>query len=220
VTAPEGSAGYTGGMGRFARYGVLGAALALGPIVAPGEERPAPSRPGLSWAEADAFSKKLLDLRTKWREGALGSVGSVLVTEAELNSYLNLSLAAELPAGLEDLEVRVVRDGLAATAIVDLERIQQTVALPAAAAPLSLLGGRVPVVVKGRLSTADGFGRVELDELSLASFPIPSSFLEGLVARATRSASNPQGVDLGGPFRLPYSVQRVRLEPGRAWIDF
>jgi hypothetical protein len=40
------------------------------------------------------------------------------------------------------------------------------------------------------------------------------------VARSTRKPDNPEGVDISAPFRLPYSVRRVRLEPGRAFLDF
>jgi hypothetical protein len=61
--------------------------------------RPAPTRPGLSWAAADALEAKLLDIERKApkarRVGA--EPRSVEVTESELNSYLNLTLAPRSP---------------------------------------------------------------------------------------------------------------------------
>jgi hypothetical protein len=41
-----------------------------------------------------------------------------------------------------------------------------------------------------------------------------------MVAAATRSARYPNGVDIQAPFRLPYAARRVRLEPGRAILEF
>jgi len=46
------------------------------------------------------------------------------------------------------------------------------------------------------------------------------SFVEQIVASATRKPSNPEGFDIHAPFRLPYSVNRVRLETARAFLDF
>jgi hypothetical protein len=41
-----------------------------------------------------------------------------------------------------------------------------------------------------------------------------------MVATATRSPRYPSGWDIHAPFRLPYSARRVRLEPGRAVLEF
>ena len=49
---------------------------------------------------------------------------TVTVTEAELNSYLNITLASRLPKGVSDLEVTMERDALSARALVDLAEVQ------------------------------------------------------------------------------------------------
>ena len=49
---------------------------------------------------------------------------------------------------------------------------------------------------------------------------VPISVLEQLVLSATKNDANPEGFDIHAPFRLPYSVNRLRLEPGRALLDF
>ena len=41
-----------------------------------------------------------------------------------------------------------------------------------------------------------------------------------MVATATRSPRYPNGWDIHAPFRLPYAARRVRLEPGRAVLEF
>ena len=41
-----------------------------------------------------------------------------------------------------------------------------------------------------------------------------------MVAQATRSAKKPEGVDILAPFPLPWTARSVRLEPGRAVVEF
>jgi hypothetical protein len=94
------------------------------------------------------------------------------------------------------------------------------VAAPPAWSPLSLLGGQVPVEIGGRLVNADGFGTIEWDSVYVASIRVPISVLEQMVVSATKSDKHPDGVDIHAPFRLPYSVNRVRVEPGRAVLEF
>jgi hypothetical protein len=40
------------------------------------------------------------------------------------------------------------------------------------------------------------------------------------VSQATRSAKRPEGLDVLAPFPLPFTARRVRLEPGRALVEF
>ena len=73
---------------------LLGAAASLpaDQLAGTAAGRPTPARPDLSWAEADALAQKLADAERRMREGKAPSPVTVLVTEGELNSYLNLSL--------------------------------------------------------------------------------------------------------------------------------
>jgi hypothetical protein len=86
--------------------------------------------------------------------------------------------------------------------------------------PLSLLSGRVPAELSGRLDNDDGFGSFRLEEARLGSLPIPVTVIEEALARSTRTAERPQGVDLAAPFRLPWGIRRVRLQPGRALVEY
>jgi hypothetical protein len=40
------------------------------------------------------------------------------------------------------------------------------------------------------------------------------------VVSSTRSEKYPDGFDIHAPVRLPYSVNRVRIEPGKATLEF
>jgi hypothetical protein len=179
-------------------------------------------RPGLSWAEAASLEGKLAAIE-KQRDIAprKSRPETVTITEAELNSYLNLTLAEKLPRELKDLDVRLEHERLQATGLVDLDKVKAKVAASSSPwNPLMLMGGFVPVKLRGRLVNRDGFGSIIWEDVRVNTWSLPVSLLEQMVASATRKADNPDGYDITAPFRLPYSVRRVRLEPGRAFLEF
>jgi hypothetical protein len=180
--------------------------------------RAAPPRPGLSWAEADALDVKLEAIDKRQKNGKTARAETVEISESELNSYVNLKL--RIPEGVTDVALHIDRDRVAGTAIVDVDKLQ---AKPPSSSwnPMSLLGGRVPVSLRGKLVAQDeGFASIEFEEVKLGALPLPPAALEQLVASATKSRESPEGLDVLAPFRLPYSMKRVRLQPGRAFLEF
>ena len=180
-------------------------------------QAPAPP-PGPSVAAAESLARKLTYIETRKRE-KVRKPGTVEVTEHELNSYLNLKLKEDMPTGISDVQVSMQRERLQATGQVDLDKLDvKKGASPFS--PLNLLSGKVPVLLRGRLQSQNGFGNVQIEEVQLATIPVPVSVLERLIATSTRNERNPEGFDINAPFRFPYSVRRVRIEPGRALLDF
>jgi hypothetical protein len=199
--------------------GCLALALALLEPGSPGRAvRPAPPRPGLSWTESDSLVRKLqaIESRPKARPKR---AETVLVTEGELNSYLNLELAGKLPKGVSELQVRLDRDRISVSGMVDLDQVQGK-ASTSRLSPLALLSGRLPVQIQGRLMNFNGFGAIEWEDIRVSSLSLPVSVLGQLVASSTRDDANPEGIDIQAPFRLPYACRQMRLEPGRALLDF
>jgi hypothetical protein len=179
-------------------------------------------RTAITQEQADAFAQKLESLRESKTPARKkdGARDAVIVTEGELNSYLNYTLGPSLPAGLSDVELQLDRDRLHGTASVDMEQVKKELGNLSPWNPLSLLSGRVPVEVTGRyLAAEDGFGRIEVQEARLAGVTVPMAMLEQIVAGATRTSSDPDGFDIHAPFRLPPPVRRVRVMPGRAFLD-
>jgi hypothetical protein len=196
------------------------ALLLLAPAaIAQDRPRPVP-RPGLSWSEAESLDRKLVAIE-KGRTVASprGRTGTVTVTESELNSYLNLTLGEKLPKELKDLEVRLERERLQATGMVDLDKVKAKVST-SSWNPLMLMSGFVPVLLRGRLVNRDGFGSIIWEDVRVNAWSVPVSLLEQMVASATKKPDHPEGIDISAPFRLPYSVRRIRLEPGRALLEF
>jgi len=102
---------------------------------------------------------------------------------------------------------------------VDLEQFRGKVEIPTFS-PLSFLSGRVPVELTGRFINQDGFGSIEWETAYISSIRVPITMLEQIVLSSSRSERHPEGVDIHAPFRLPYSVKSVRLEPGKAFLEF
>lgn len=192
--------------------------LVAGGAQAPPSPPPSP-RPGLTHAEAESLRRKLEAVEARHRAGAARRAAPVAVSEAELNSYLNLGRGVRLPRGVSDVEIRLLPDRVAARGLVDLEAVGGQVSV-GAWSPLSFLMGKVPLEARGRVTSKDGFGTLEVEEVRLASVPVPLSALEQMVVAATRTTASPHGFDIHAPFRLPYSVRRVRVEPARAWLEF
>jgi len=197
------------------------ALLLAGQAVAAGSDS-AP-RVAISPALADSFARKLdalVDVKNGRAKATTKDDAALIVTEGELNSYVNFTLRPLLPAGLTDVELQLDRDHVSATAEVDIEEVRKHVKDMGRWNPLSLMKGSVPVLISGRYLTAeDGFGRLEIEEARAAGVPIPISLLEQMVVGATRNSRNPDGFDIHAPFRLPHPVRRVRLMPGRALLD-
>jgi hypothetical protein len=197
---------------------VVATVLLSVPVLA--QDAPASTVPGLSWSLSESLNRKLDEIEKRKKAG-IKKAATVLVTEAEVNSFLNLHYAPKLPPGVTDLEVKLDRERIYAKGLVDLERVNvKKRAQTSSFSMLSLLSGRVPVTLAGRFLNRDGFGTIEWEEITIASLPMPISMLEQMVLSSTKTAKQPQGFDIHAPFRLPYSLSRVRLEPGRALLDF
>lgn len=163
---------------------------------------------------AQSLNRKLEDIEAQRKAGK--PQGTVVVTDAELNAYLNL--IARLPPSLSGVDIRFERERVAARGLLDLDQLQGRI--PGSLGGFSLLSGKVAASVKGRLVDQEGFGSFEIEDVRLGSIPISTAVLGQIVASATRNADRPEGIDILAPFRYPYSVRRVRLQPGRAVLEF
>jgi hypothetical protein len=197
-------------------------ALALAQATAPlkgGSVRP-PAPAGLSWEDADWVAETVTRIERRLAAGKPASRQTIVVTERQLNSWVNLSLASKIPEGLSGFELGLQKDRVVARGTLDLDRVKSKVPPGAGAGLLAFLSGAVPVELRGRFSSADGTGKVEVEEALVAGISLPPAVVAQIVGQSTRSAKRPQGFDLLSPFPLPWTARRVRLEPGRALVEF
>jgi hypothetical protein len=142
------------------------------------------------------------------------------VTQRQLNSWVNLTLASKIPEGVSGLELGLEKDRVVARGMLDLDRLKSKIPQGTGASLLAFLSGAVPVELRGRFSSADGTGRVEVEEALVSGISLPPAVLAQVVSQSTKSATRPAGFDILSPFPLPFTARRVRLEPGRALVDF
>ncbi len=198
------------------------AALVLAQAPAPlkgGSVRP-PAPAGLSWEDADWVAETVARIERRLAAGKPASRQTIVVTERQLNSWVNLSLVSKIPEGLSGLEIGLQKDRVVARGTLDLDRVKSKAPPGAGAGLLAFLSGAVPVELRGRFSSADGRGKVEVEEALVAGISLPPAVVAQIVGQSTRSAKRPQGFDLLSAFPLPFTARRVRLEPGRALVDF
>ena len=178
--------------------------------------RPAPA--GLSWEDADWVAETVARIERRLRAGKPASRQTIVVTERQLNSWVNLSLASKMPQALSGFELGLQKDRVVARGTLDLDQVKSK--MPQGAGLLAFLSGAVPVELRGRFSSAEGSGKVEVEEALVAGISLPPALVAQIVSQSTRSAKRPQGFDILSPFALPFTARRVRLEPGRALVDF
>jgi hypothetical protein len=136
----------------------------------------------------------------------------------EVNSYLQLRLAAKLPTGVADPAVTLQDAGrLSGRAIVDLDGIRKK-SSGGWFDPTAYLGGKLPVTATGTLTTANGTGQFSLETAEISGIPIPKSFLQELVSYYTKSPDNPNGINIDAPFQLPVQIQRIDVVTDKATV--
>jgi hypothetical protein len=143
-----------------------------------------------------------------------------VVTEGQLNSFVNLTLAEKIPPEMSGLELDLGQDRLGARVRLDLDRLRVKMPQGGPASLLSMLSGVVPVELSGRVESAEGLCRVELEEVFIGGVGLPPALLAQIVSFATRNEERPQGLDITAPVALPWTARQVRLRPGRALVDF
>jgi hypothetical protein len=192
-------------------------ALVLGQAAPPkGQPVRPPAPAGLNWEDADWVAGTLARIERRLGAGKPASREPIVVTERQLNSYVRL--AARLPPALTNLELGLQKDRLLARGTIDLDQVKSK--MPQGAGLLGFLSGTVPVQLRGRVWGAEGTGRVEVEEATVAGISLPPSLIAQIVSQSTKSPQRPQGFDILAPFPLPYRARRVRIEPGRALVEF
>ncbi|MBM3778324.1 MAG: hypothetical protein FJW23_08810 [Acidimicrobiia bacterium] len=168
----------------------------------------------LSEEQAEAFTMKLRMIGA----GADGTAPrQTAVTEEELNSWFEFRAIPMLPDSVAEPRLTMHGEGrLSGRILVDLSAVTGGRAPSGPLDPLALFKGRVPVVVTGTLTTADGVGRFLLEAAEVSGLPLPPFLLQELVSYYSRTTEQPRGVRLDDPFELPAGIQRIDIAPGQA----
>jgi hypothetical protein len=198
-------------MARRSAVWLLGALIFAAPLVAQGR---------LSKEDADRFQSKLTKIVEFGNAPAAKSSQrrNTPVTDLELNSYLKYRAGEQIPTGIVDPELSALGGGrVSGKAVVDLDAVR-TQKKRGWLDPLGYLTGKLPVTASGVLITKEGKGQFQLQSAEISGVTIPKSVLQELLSYYSKSAENPEGINMDAPFELPAKIQEIRVGTGTSTV--
>lgn len=191
--------------------------LAVGLILLAGHGN---AQPRLSKADGDRFQAKLTRIVTLGNTPGRrpNPAQSIQVSDAEVNSYLRFHAQDQIPVGVTEPTLNARGDGIVAgSAIVDLDAVRKQ-KQRGWLDPMGYLTGRLPLTARGRLTTKNGVGRFELESAELSGVTIPKTLLQELLSFYSRTAEDPDGINMDDPFELPSQIREIKVAAGAATI--
>ena len=176
----------------------------------------------LSKAHGDRFQAKLAKIvepgntpksKTKPRASVTPQF-----TDTELNAYLRFNLKDEIPVGIVDPSLQALGEGrVSGRAVVDLDAVRKQ-KQRGWLDPMGYLTGRLPLTARGRLTTQDGMGRFQLESAEINGVTVPKMFVQELLSFYSRTAEDPDGINMDDPFVLPSQIREIRVATGSTTI--
>ena len=137
----------------------------------------------------------------------------VELSEEELESYVVYSLKQDIPAKIDSIDVQLAPDTVSSGT-------QITFNSSATGNPVfdALVGGTHNLFLKGKLVGHEGSGKFDLQEVQVDGIPVPNVLIQALIKRYVKP--NYPEVDLNEPFDLPWEIQELKLDPGKATVVY
>ncbi len=137
----------------------------------------------------------------------------VELSEDELESYVLYSLKKDIPGQIDSIDVQLAPDTVGS-------ETQITFTSNATGNPVvdALVGGTHNLFLKGKLNGHDGRGKFDLKEIQVDGIPVPNVLIQALLKRYVKP-KYPE-VDLNEPFDLPWEIQELKLENGKATVIY
>jgi hypothetical protein len=193
------------------------AGVAIGLVLLSGQPQ---IQPRLAKAEGDRFQSKLIRITTLGSRPRPAKVApeSTVVSDTELNSYLRFHAHEQIPVGIVEPILNAHGNGIVSgRAIVDLDAVRKQ-RQRGWLDPMGYLTGRLPLIVRGRLTTQNGIGRFELEAAELSGVTVPKTLVQELLTFYSRTPEDPDGINMDDPFELPAQIREIRVAPGAATI--
>jgi len=195
----------------------LWAGIAVGLLLASGQQT---VEQRFSKAEGDRFQVKLSKIVAVGNtpRGSKRAPQSTVVSDVEVTSYLRYQARDQVPVGIVDPVLNAQAEGIVSgRAIVDLDAVRKQKER-GWLDPMGYLTGRLPLNVRGRLTTQNGVGRFILESAELSGMTVPKSLVQELLTFYSRTPEDPDGINMDDPFALPAQIREIRVTPGTATI--
>ncbi len=161
---------------------------------------------------AEALQKKIDAV--KEAEDKPDHGGSIVeLSDAELESYVLYSLAEDIPAKIDSIDVRLGQDTIGADTQITFNSNGTGNTVVDA-----LIGGTHNLSVKGKFAGSGSRGKFDLQEVHVDGIPVPAILIQTLVNKYVKPKY--PDVDLKEPFDLPYGIEEIKLDPGKATIVY
>jgi hypothetical protein len=171
-----------------------------------------PLQPATSQYDRLPTQKKIDLIESK----AVKPGSQIVFAEKELNTYLAAKAQQVVPEGLRDTKI-TLRDGMAdGYAVVNFVKMRHAQGRDMGWLLNNLLDGEHPMKVTGRLQSADGNAKVDLERVEVGGVAIRGRALEMLI-RTFVSPLYPQA-RVGQSFELGYNMERIELRAGQARV--
>jgi len=141
-----------------------------------------------------------------------GSV-RILVSDVELESYLLYSLKDDIPAQVDTAKVQLDRDTVSLDTQITFN--QNATGNPVVDA---VVGGTHNLFLKGKLVGQEGRGKFDLQEVKVDGIPVPNVLIQALLKKYVKP-KYPE-VDINEPFDMPWGIQELKLEEGKATVVY
>lgn len=191
---------------------VAGGAIVLRTI--PATETSASANVEVSAKSAKSLQSKIDKIKKAHAEpGRPREASRVVLSEAELESYVLYSLVDSIPARLDSIQIQLATNTVASDTQMTFGADSTGNAVVDA-----LIGGTHKLFLKGKLVGEEGRGKFDLEEVRVDSIPVPKSLVETLLEKYVKP-TYPEA-DLTAPFDLPWGIEQLKLEPGYAMVVY
>lgn len=191
--------------------------LTLGTMLLAGQTAP---QQGMTKVHGDRFQTKLARIVTTGNapRAKTARAQSTVVTDLEVNSYLRFHAQEQIPVGIVDPTLNALGAGrVGGRAIVDLDAVRKQ-KQRGWLDPMGYLTGRLPITARGMLTTQNGMGRFVLESAEISGVAIPKTFVQELLSFYSRTAEDPDGINMDDPFKLPSRINEIKVTTGTATI--
>ncbi len=145
---------------------------------------------------------------------AAGNQGKEIeVSDTELESYVLYELRQDIPTQLDSIDVQLTPGAISADTQMTFDGLNT-------GNPVvdTLVTGTHNLFVKGKLAGVDSRGKFDLEEIRVDGIPVPKVLIESLFTKYVKPRF--PDADLKEPFDLPWGIEQLTIEQGKAKIRY
>jgi len=195
--------------------GAWGISRVLGVVAAEASPNPLDSAAGLSQAAANAFQAKMMELSSTGPARSR-SLKPVVITDAELNSFVKYGRPPVLPPGVTNVDLHFKPEGVEGAADVNFDELKPTEQFGNQLGSMllaSIFRGTQHVTALGVLASQDGTGTLTIKNVHIGNTVLSDWLVNWFMQTYIQSEYK---IDLSKPFLLPSHVLRIEFAPGKA----